>query len=221
MKIFSLSLLLAWWALEAAPAAAVAAAEAAAATNYEILRDISGAAAREIVAGIGAMPPEAIVRLAKTKGAGDADFLVENALVEEMRAAGIRTAVDAKENAASPDSAGFTLSYQVVRLAMRYTRISRRYWFGTKEVVREARVDLVARFIDRRTGDVLWTREGSGGYDDVIAYSLLSRVEEEQYGFTKPERTEFKMSRIIEPVIVAGIVVGLVALFFSNQSGND
>jgi hypothetical protein len=161
------------------------------------------------------------VRLAKAKGVGDADFLLENAFIEQLRAAGFRTGVEAKAQESPVDTGAFALSYQVIRLSMAYPRISRRYWFGTKEVVREARADVTAQLVDRRTGEVIWIREGSGRYGDVIPYSLLSSVEEKQYEFTRPVRNEFKMSRVVEPVIVAGIVVGLVFLFFSNQSGND
>ncbi len=219
MKVLSLALLCALVALEAAPAVA-GSSGAAVPTNYDVLRSISEEAARGIVAAVVSAPPENIVRLSKNKGAGDADFLLENAFIDQLREAGIRAGFDAKQDAAA-DTGSFVLSYQVIRLDMRYTRISRRYWFGPKEVAREARADVVARLIDRRTGDVLWMREGSGRYEDVISYSLLKRVEEEQYKFTQPPRTEFKMSRIIEPVIVAGVVIGLVALFFSNQSSND
>ena len=35
-----------------------------------------------------------------------------------------------------------------------------------------------------------------------------------------PVRDEVKWGRFIEPVIVTGIVVGLVYLFFSNQDSN-
>ena len=48
--------------------------------------------------------------------------------------------------------------------------------------------------------------------------SLLDSVEDEEYAFCKPTRNEFKWSRLIEPLAVAGIITGLVFLFFSNQS---
>jgi len=184
-----------------------------------VLAGISEDAARGLVAAIQTVPSGSVVRLAKAKGAGDADFLLENAFIEQLRAAGFRTGLEVKTQEAPADSGAYAISYQVIRLSMVYPRISRRYWFGTKEVVREARADVTAQLIDRRTGEVIWIREGSGRYGDVIPYSLLSFVEEKQYDFTRPARNEFKMSRVVEPIIVAGIVVGLVALFFSNQSG--
>lgn len=218
MKWISAALLCAFASLEAAPAAAAASQEAPP-SNYEILSRISEEAARSFVAGLGAVPEGSVVRLAKARGVGDADFLVENAFIELLRGAGYRTGAELKGPEAAADTASFAVSYQVIRLAVKYPRISRRYWFGTKEVVREARADVTAQLIDRRAGEVLWIREGSGSYDDVISYSLLSSVEEKQYEFTRPVRNEFKMTRVIEPVIVGAIVIGLVALFFSNQSG--
>jgi len=219
-KIISLALLCAFVAFEAAPALAASKGKAVP-TNFDVLAGVSGEAARGLVAAIQTVPSGSVVRLAKAKGVGDADFLLENAFIEQLREAGFRTGVEAKAQESPADTGAFALSYQVIRLSMAYPRISRRYWFGTKEVVREARADVTAQLVDRRTGEVIWIREGSGRYGDVIPYSLLSFVEEKQYEFTRPVRNEFKMSRVVEPVIVAGIVVGLVFLFFSNQSGND
>ena len=45
-------------------------------------------------------------------------------------------------------------------------------------------------------------------------------VEAGLYSFTKPERETKKWGRIVEPVVVSGIIVGLIYLFFSNQSGD-
>jgi len=91
---------------------------------------------------------------------------------------------------------------------------------GSKVVERAARADVFVQFVDLATGDVVWVKEIHKEYKDTIEYSELKLVEEAQYDFTRPSRSEFKMTRLLEPLVVGGIVVGLVYLFFSNQSSN-
>lgn len=205
--------------LEGAPAVA-AAAEAAPPTNFEIVKSACVEAASEIVKDISRDVGAGRVVLVKAKGANDADFLFDNALVERLREQGIAAAIDTrKTDEPSPGAdAEYTLQYQIVRLGVKYPRIARRWWFGSKMVERAVNADVTAQLVNRKTGDVLWIREGSGAYSDAIVYSQLGAVEEKQYEFTRPTRTEFRMSRIVEPVVVSGIVVALVYLFFSNQS---
>jgi hypothetical protein len=194
--------------------------EGAILTNFQVFEKISGDAAQEIVAGVQAKAPAGLIVVTKVKGAGDADFIFEDALVAHLRDAGMRVAVaKAKEASAAPDSAGvFDLSYRIIRLSLTYSRIWRHHWFGGKAVDRLARATVRAQLTERRTGTVLAVVESQKRYADSIPYSLLGTVEEKQYEFTRPARDEFKMAKIVEPVVVAGIVTGLVYLFFSNQS---
>ena len=83
---------------------------------------------------------------------------------------------------------------------------------------RNARIHLFVQLVDIKSGDIIWIGETEKTFNDVIPYSFLDKVEDETYSFTKPERSEFSLSKLIQPVIVTGIVSGLVYLFFSNQS---
>jgi hypothetical protein len=186
-------------------------------TNFQVLEKISTDGAREIVAEIQAKAPTGFVLLTKVKGAGDSDFIFDDALVTQMRNAGYRVTLS-KPNVAVPDSVVYELSYRIIRLSLVYPRIWRHHWFGSKAVERLARVTIRAELLERTTGTVLAVVDSQKQYTDTIPYALLGVVEEKQYEFTRPEREEFKMAKIVEPIIVAGIVTGLVYLFFSNQS---
>jgi hypothetical protein len=105
-------------------------------------------------------------------------------------------------------------------LSVAYTDISRPWWLFSKRVERSAQADMFVQLVDLATGDVTWVGEVHKEYGDKIPYGDLKIVEDPQYDFTRPSRSEFKMSRIFEPIVVGGIVVGLVYLFFSNQSGD-
>ena len=188
-------------------------------TNFQIIERISGETVREIISGMGTIRQEGVVFLNKTKSAGSVDFVLENTFAMEMRDAGIRIAIEApKKDEPVVASGNYRLSYQIVRLSLSYPRISRKWWLGSKVVERAARADVFVQFVDLATGDVVWVKEIHKEYKDTIEYSELKLVEEAQYDFTRPSRSEFKMTRLLEPLVVGGIVVGLVYLFFSNQS---
>jgi hypothetical protein len=188
-------------------------------TNFQIMERISTGTVQEIISGIGTIRREDVVLLSKTKSAGSVDFVLENAFVREMRTAGIRLAIEAPaKNETVVASGNYRLSYQIVRLSISYPRISRAWWLGSKHVARAAQADVFVQFIDLATGDIVWVKEIHKEYNDTIDYSKLKLVEEAQYDFTRPSRSEFKMTRLLEPLVVGGIVVGLVYLFFSNQS---
>jgi hypothetical protein len=188
-------------------------------TNFEIIEKVSTETVQEIISGIGTLRPEDVVLLNKAKTAGTVDFVLENAFVREMRAAGIRLAIEAqKKDEAVAASGNYRLSYQIVRLSLSYPRISRTWWLGSKHVARAAQADVFVQFIDLATGDIAWVKEIHKEYNDTIDYSKLKLVEEAQYDFTRPSRSEFRMTKLLEPLVVGGIVVGLVYLFFSNQS---
>ncbi|MCX5752352.1 MAG: hypothetical protein NTW97_01765 [Candidatus Krumholzibacteria bacterium] len=188
-------------------------------TNFEIIERISAETVREIISGMGTIRQEGVVLLNKTKGAGSVDFVLENAFVRDMRDAGIKVAIEGpKKDEAVVGSGNYRLSYQIVRLAVSYPRISRTWWLGSKHVARAAQADVFVQFIDLATGDIAWVKEIHKEYNDTIDYSKLKLVEEAQYDFTRPARSEFRMTKLLEPLVVGGIVVGLVYLFFSNQS---
>lgn len=193
--------------------------EGAVLTNFQLFEKISKEASQEIVAGVEAKAPDGLIVVTKVKGAGDADFIFEDALVARMREVGFRvTATKPNEAAAAVDSVGYAVSYRIIRLSLTYSRIWRHHWFGGKMVDRLARATVRAQFLERGTGTVLAVVESQKTYSDTIPYSKLGAVEEKQYEFTRPARDEFRMAKIVEPVVVAGIVTGLVYLFFSNQS---
>jgi hypothetical protein len=186
-------------------------------TNFEIIERISAEAVRDIIAQIGALQPGDALTLTKAKSAGAVDFMLENAFVTEMRNAGIRLAIETAGKDTSAAPAKYRISYQIIRLSLSYPRVERKLWFGPRKVSRTARADIFTQFIDRTTGDIVWVREIHKTYSDTIDYSMLKAVEDAQYDFTRPPRNEFKMTRLFEPLIVGGIVIGLVYLFFSNQ----
>jgi hypothetical protein len=198
--------------------AAVEAREGGLLSNFQIVERVSSELAGEIASGVASKAHNGFVFLNKTKGAGDADFILENALVVQMKESGMRvTAMRPQPGTADSDSVGYDLSYRIVRLGVTYPKIYRHHWFFSRRVERSAQATVYLQLIDRRSGDILWVGEAQRRYDDTIPYAALARVEEKQYEFTRPPRNEVKMGKFVEPIIVAGIITGLVYLFFTNQ----
>lgn len=189
-------------------------------TNYEILEKIAGEAIDELSGNMPEIARETVILLRKEGGVGSGiDKVFENELVRKLTGAGLRIASKIADTDQT-ESSRYTFSYQIIKYSIKYPDIGRSYWIGAKEVERFAEVGIFAKLLDSVTGEILWVGEAQKKYEDKIAYSLLDRVEDPTRDFTMPVRDEIRWSRFVEPVIVTGIVVGLVYLFFSNQASN-
>jgi len=96
--------------------------------------------------------------------------------------------------------------------------VKQSYLIGGKKVRRVASVGIAATLVDPATGAVLDTAEASRDDADQFAHRDLYRVEAGTYEFVHPAIPGSGWTRIVEPVFVSGIIVGLIYLFFSNQS---
>ncbi|UCF06214.1 MAG: hypothetical protein JSV33_04075 [bacterium] len=190
-------------------------------TNLEVVEFVSTEAIEELIDNMGGLTKDGLVILKKEKSVGDIDFVFENLLLKSLNDAGWRVSHGKGQVADTLLPTGdFEFGYQLIKLNLAYPKISRHYWFGQKNVERLAEVGVFAKLVDLSTGDIVWVGDVHKEYDDAISYALLDRVEDEQYEFTRPARNELRWKRLLEPLIVTGIVTGLVYLFFSNQS-ND
>ena len=187
-------------------------------SNFNILEKVAKDSIDELLSNVDENQiGNGIVLVEKSKGIGDVDFVFENMLVKEMKQKGFRIALGS-DHVRPQNTSAFKFSYQLIRFSIRYPEITRKYWLGAKKVKRQAEADVFAKLIDLKSGDVVWVGESEKKYKDEIAHSLLDMVEDKQYAFTMPERKEVKWSKLAEPVVVTGIVAGLVYLFFSNQN---
>jgi len=189
-------------------------------TNYEVLERVAAEAVDELMDNMPSVPRGTLLLLTKEKGIGAGiDKIFENVLVRRMTDAGMRVAAKAPESDAA-ERPGYELSYQIIRFTLKYPGIGRSYWIGAKEAERLAEIGIFAKLVENSSGEIVWVGDTQKKYEDRIAYSLLDRVEDPQHEFTRPPRHEIRWSRIVEPVVVGGIVVGLVYLFFANQDNN-
>jgi hypothetical protein len=81
----------------------------------------------------------------------------------------------------------------------------------------DAGLRLEFELVEPGNGFVVWMSEASKSYGDQFSYDDIEDVEASLYDFTKPPRESRNWGKIVEPVVVSGIIVGLIYLFFSNQ----
>lgn len=192
-------------------------------TNLDVMTDLTTQVVDELVAGFpgGSTPRE--VRLAPAGRDERYDF-IGSVLLRSLTAKGYRAFAaapmsPADSTGAAPlvGGAGLKLEYRVVDFTLRYPKIYRSHLIGGKKVKRSGGVRVLATLMDSADGLVVWTGEAGDAYDDVFPYGSLEQVETSVYQFAKPPRESRKWGRVVEPVVVSGIIVGLIYLFFSNQ----
>ena len=189
-------------------------------TNYEVLEKIAGEALEELAGNMPAIARETVILIRKEGGVGSGiDKVFENELVRKMTKAGLRIASKISDSDQT-ESSEYVFSYQIISYSLKYPDIGRSYWVGAKEVERLAEVGIFVKLLDSTTGEIIWVGESQKKPCAAMWRIRLPAREDPAHDFTMPVRDEIKWSRFAEPVIVTGIVVGLVYLFFSNQDSN-
>lgn len=131
--------------------------------------------------------------------------------------------------AQAPDTSGvaptsasemYVLQYQNVVFNVKYLDSHRSFVIGGKRVERSAAVRILATLTDPADGRVVWVGEAARDNNDEIDYGDASQIEQGVYAFNRPIVPAAGWGKYVEPVFVTGIIVGLIYLFFSNQSDN-
>ena len=113
---------------------------------------------------------------------------------------------------------GKVLEYRIGELEIRYPRRWRSSLFGSAMVERSVRAVIFFRLIDKTDGRVIWADSGSASVTDVVSQKLLENLELAQEGGGETESGAGGLGRVVEPIVVSGIVVGLVFLFYSSRT---
>ncbi len=122
--------------------------------------------------------------------------------------------------APTPSPSGVVLTFQNVTFAIAYPDVYRSHLVGGKRIKRRADVRVHATVTEGASGEVLWVGEAARESTDEFDYDDSARVEQGTYQFARPVLPGSGWGKYAEPVFVTGIIVGLIYLFFSNQSDN-
>lgn len=155
----------------------------------------------------------------KPAGTSEDYTFVGNVFREELTRMGVRV-VDASAPADTSATRPLTLQFQNVVFNLKYVDSHRSFVVGGKRVDRSAAVRILTTLTDPTDGRVVWVGEAQRDQSDEIDYGDAVRVEQGTYAFNKPVVPSGGWGKYVEPVFVTGIIVGLIYLFFSNQSDN-
>jgi hypothetical protein len=199
-------------------------------TNFEVMKSMTTEISEELVAGF---PPDVAGRdLVLSPAAIDERYeFLTSVFTQVLTAKGFRAHDPVVKNPADTTAAGsnsprraggsdLNIEFHITDFDLHYNKIYRKFLIGGKRVNRSADVRVTIRLVDPSDGYIVWVGEAFRSHDDNFSYGEIDEVEAGLYSFTKPSRETRKWGRIVEPVVVSGIIVGLIYLFFSNQSGD-
>lgn len=191
--------------------------------NLELMRGLTDKAIAELLAGMPAGVKARDIVLVPIGSDERYEFLT-NGFGRVLTNRGYQThvafPVDTTGVRLSRGGSALELEYQALDFDLSYPKVYRSYLIGGRKVRRMARVNLLARLIDPQDQSIMWIGESSKDHEDQFAHKHLSHVEAGLYTFNKPAQPSARWGKVVEPVVVSGIIVGLIYLFFSNQSGN-
>ena len=193
-------------------------------THGMALDSVAATVADDLLRG-GSIPPGRPVVL-RSCAPGDTLGLLTMRLVERLRAQNVTVRLapwaDPADTSASagsaPESGGrpLHLDLQVDGSGVSYLRRIGSFPFGTKGYERLAAMRANATLLDPSNGEVLWTRASTGSAIDLVPKGEVG------YAASGSGRLNPMVprggTRWLEPLIVVGVVAGLVVLFYSNRN---
>jgi hypothetical protein len=150
------------------------------------------------------------------QGDSESDLLRQLVEVEGTITAEATAAKEAETVAVPTYATDRVLEFRVAEFGVKYVDSHRPYVLGPRRVDRAAAVNLTCRLKDAGTQEVKWVGDGDAIEVDSVSGSKLRLYECES--FPASPLVERGAMRYVEPVLVAGIVSGLVYLFYTNQN---
>lgn len=217
--------LLALFVSGSAPPAAGLAAETRAPSHIAAFDSVAHAVALELLQA-GSVPAGRAVELA-TPIPGDTLGLFEQRLVQRLRSDGIPVRIVSTAAAIDPATgeaavAGMApgtarLSARVESKTILYARRLGRFPFGTKGYERLVTLQAQARLLDGANADVLWAKTASRASTDIVRAKDADALASGS-GLFRPAVPRGNRLGFLEPLLVTGVVAGLIVLFYSNRT---
>ena len=215
--------------LAALPSAGrAAAAGALPKTHGAVLDSIAGLVAADLLRGA-AIPAGRAVRFTAPIPGDTLGYLAQR-LVEQIRASGTgvrlltrhspgETAMgDDPPGHARGDSTDLDLHVEVRSAGVAYVRAIRKFPFGVRGYERLASMEVGASLVDCSTREVLWARSASERVMDEVRRGDITYAQSGSGGLNPALPRAGGGTRLLEPLIVVGVVTGLVVLFYSNRN---
>lgn len=176
-----------------------------------------------------AIPRARAVRIATPLPGDTLGFLAQR-VVEQLREGGTEVrllssratadlgALEDPPVRARVDSTDLQLNLQVGSAGVSYVRAIRKFPFGVRGYQRLTSMRVGANLVDLSTREVLWAKSASAQVIDEVRKSDLAFAESGSGGLSPMLPRPGGGTRLLEPLIVVGVVTGLVVLFYSNRN---
>ena len=150
------------------------------------------------------------------------NFVAEGALLKELSRRNVEVTV---RRSPVPDDSLALLYAQAGDPLLEYSLASVRTTYlrfvgllpGRVQLERQTQIQGALVMRDPGSSRVLWTNDVGLGLVDRFPRSRVTLVEDPRYPELKSELPQRNADKVIEPIIVVGVVGGLVALFFQNR----
>jgi hypothetical protein len=148
----------------------------------------------------------------------DANWLVKSILLEELTARGHAVKAGQMSAANDPDGAdAYEIAYRIVTCQTTLPRSWREWVVGARKFERRTAVDIRFELSDA-TKAIIWAGGVQRERREIIPGSRLRDLEAPGQEFASPQAEPGGWDKVFEPVIVAGIVGGLIYLFYTSRS---
>jgi hypothetical protein len=147
----------------------------------------------------------------------DASWLVQSILLEELTSDG--HVVKAGGIAGEHVAGAYEVSYRVVSCETSLPRTWREWLVGARRAERKTNVDLYFQ-LSNASQDVIWAGNARRERREIIPGALVNQLSTSGQAFTAPELEPGGWDKILEPVVVAGIVGGLIYLFYTSKTSS-
>lgn len=139
-------------------------------------------------------------------------------LVPSRATADLGMTLDDPPARAHGDSTDLQLNLQVGSAGVSYVRAIRKFPFGVRGYQRLTSMQVGANLVDLSTRQVLWAKSASAQVVDEVRKSDLAFAQSGSGGLNPTLPRGGGGPRLLEPLIVVGVVTGLVVLFYSNRN---
>ena len=149
----------------------------------------------------------------------EANWLIKSILIEEVTSRGhvVRTG---QQGSAPPNGAEepvYEIGYRIVTCQTSLPRSWREWVIGSRKVERRTGVDIRFELSDAQRS-IVWAGGVQRERREIIPGSRVDDLASPGQPFASPEAEPGGWDKVFEPVIVAGIVGGLIYLFYTSRS---
>ena len=185
-------------------------------SNLAVVSELTAEVMAEAVTKMG-LPEGARVHL-KQMEIHDANWLVKSVLLEELTSRGHLVRAGQLAAAAGPEGeVAYEIAYRIVYCQTSLPRSWREWVVGARKVERRTAVDIRFELSDD-TKAIVWAGGVERERREIIPGSRIDDLGAPGQAFASPEAAPGGWDKIFEPVIVAGIVGGLIYLFYTSRS---